>query len=422
MKTKKLISVLCLFIASVICAGSLSGCSSEDNNQYKSTVFENKFGVYYFTDIGVVKLNEDNSLTPVEYKYKSDNGEEKTDKINSTLYSYWDNSIHDYYTNKKYTFKDNTTQVEEEKWIDESILNNSETFNGKEFHNNMRYFTPYEDYVYFLNIPSSDYYQSDKSVAYKLGKIKKDGSSIELFDNITASAFTVSGGWIYYFDNGFSCKSDNSEDIDRKRIGLYKMKLDGSNKTILLSDFNTNGIWEDKRTDYCQSIEVNNGYVYFIDHSGRGKSKISRINTDGTGYEQISKNGAYRYAFSGNEIYYTFAESGDSNSYSRTLYHISLNENKETEICDFKGRFANAFFSVYNDYIYLYPGNGFNGSTAGGRYNIITSTFQRFHFEYKSYTTLDGEIGNEKHISLPPECYWETVQPEEYDGKLAFGS
>ncbi|NMM64745.1 DUF5050 domain-containing protein [Clostridium sp. P21] len=182
-----------------------------------------------------------------------------------------------------------------------------------------------DNWLYYANL-------DDGSKIYKMGT---DGSSKQLLCEDSAENYmNVVGDWIYYCDNEnnnlYRIKLDGSEKqklnnaktrnisiagnyiyytaMDENDNGLlYKMKLDGS-ESKMLSD-----------VDCSTALEVHDDYIYCCGFNSNG---IYRIKTDGTGYEQISKNKSVISLYvAGNWIYYVDFMSGNK---STKLHRMKL--------------------------------------------------------------------------------------------------
>ena len=88
-------------------------------------------------------------------------------------------------------------------------------------------------------------------------RFAKDGSKYEIFDDIILSSFTISDGWLYYYDSGAGkADIDGKISYDPKRRGIYKMRLDGSKKSKLYGDITLKigtGSWYDEN-EYSNAV------------------------------------------------------------------------------------------------------------------------------------------------------------------------
>jgi uncharacterized protein YjdB len=110
-----------------------------------------------------------------------------------------------------------------------------------------------DKFKYVNVIGDTVYYQSNNS---SLNKIKTDGSGKTEIIQEQARYINVKDGWIYYVDN-----SNGNH--------LYKIRIDGNEKTILARNIDN------------RPILVDNEWVYF------NNGKISKVKVDGTGQQMV---------------------------------------------------------------------------------------------------------------------------------------
>lgn len=107
----------------------------------------------------------------------------------------------------------------------------------------------HDGYVYFINTGNSKNFaafHADNN-NFRIGRFAEDGSSIEYIGKETACAMDLYDGYIYYLDNGYTKKVTDGRminDYDISRMGVYRMKTDGSDKQKLCS------------------LSIEEGYVY----------------------------------------------------------------------------------------------------------------------------------------------------------------
>lgn len=414
--TRRIIS-LAMFV--IVSANILSGCSpnTKENTSEKECVIHNSNGEYYIKAANIVKLEDDGSVTAVKYneaddeKYAIAISDEKSVYIDGSIYAQQSDITTELY---KFDFTDKTDTMERSVWVDEDTLLNSDVTISSNYTGNMSYWNADGDYVYFICNPTTDYFQSEKGIAYRLGRISKDGKTIEFIGEETASAYTVKDGWIYFYDNGYTYESNNFN-IDYERAGIYKMKGDGSEKTLLLDGFEpddriNNYIFDEYNT-LCDKMNIYNDYLYFIDYSVRGESRVCRVKFDGSGYERISDNGAYCYTINldKNNMYYASGEGGYSQTGKRTIYEASLNDNAEKELFEY-GSIGEPVISYYNGYLYFKNCGQFvatvnDKGVSGMRYNLVEEKMERLYGYYEIEKTTDGIF--ESQNKKGPYFYWE---------------
>lgn len=433
----KAIKVIALILAVVIVAGGTVGAlsyfnivdipvissilqSSSSNTTEKNYVIENNGNKYYIGGFGVAKLEKDDSVTAVHYEDAEEVSSEITDDSTNLLCLSVDKSVYDgdtiyaqssaYRELYKFTFKDDKT-AERSVWVNEETLNNSDVVTKKEnsdlgYTGNMTCWRLDGDYIYFIYAPGMDYFMSERDVAYRLGRICKDGSSIEFIGDEIASSYTVKDGWIYYYDNGYTYNESLSKgyEIDYDRAGIYKMRGDGSQKQRLVSDLGKKGI-ESSYNDVCDKMEIFGDYLYFLDYSSKGKSRVCRMKTDGSDLEYVSENGAYSYTIDveNNTLYYITGEYGQTSLDSRNVYKASL-DIKNDEVLFEYGQYGGPDFTVYNDYLY-FSNTNFSIDFAGLKYNLKTSEYDKLVGYYEREEITDGIFT--KHVTHGPYLNWE---------------
>ena len=252
-------------------------------------------------------------------------------------------------------------------------------------------------------------YFSNYSNDYHLYKMRKDGSEKQLLDGkCVALSINVLGEWIYYTD---------------ETSGLCKIKIDGTEKTLLRTDVNywlyveddwiyfSHHPWggtlnrvktdgssaEPVITEKCRSINILNGWVYYINDSdelaykiktdGTGKTLISPgfggsdlaivdgklmskngyyiqiVNLDGSGFSQIGETNISPHFLCGNDGWMYFLESDlrDRNNYYAAFYKMKSDGSQKIKVLeyDFQNK-ANFFINVADGWLY-FPNENDNG-------------------------------------------------------------
>ncbi len=423
---KHLKYILCIVLAFVLSMSFITGCTSNSNENQDKIIINNQYGTYYFTGSNLFKLNDDDTVTPVSEK----NAEEDNNVYVSSDYKhyYFDNKIYDFNWADYfcYKFNDDSAELEKTVLINEETLKNSVlSVNGTVIIGGIYKPIALGDFIYFIYYPSNDYFEVCKSKAYRLGRMKTDGSNIEFVNEEIASDYTIYNGWIYFFDNGYTFNTSKSDyEINEERIGFYKMKPDGSEKTLLLNEFRGSEALSKNtydKTNYCFNINSFDDYIYFVDISDNGESKLYRMKPDGTDVEPVSENGAQNYTVDGNTLYYTTGTNNQAVLDGRTLYSVSLETGKETELFKLSA-YPDLTFTIYKDYIYFHDDNRYVANEIrGARYNQIEKTMEYLNFIQETRTTTEGVLGVEKKTLLPPKCYWESVEPtKSSNGQLVY--
>lgn len=210
------------------------------------------------------------------------------------------------------------------------------------------------DWVYAKVVGHYDYYYSHKELNYRVIRASKDGKKIEFVggEDVRAVDFVVNDGWIYYADNGYVCEG-NLFSFDYSRVGIYKMKTDGSEKTRIFDKFD-----EMDRDKYYKSgnaffLTIYNGKLYFCDLSDNS-SRIASINLDGSDYRQLSSKGALFFAIDAdnNEIYYQAGSCIEAYPYPTEMIKMKTHGSSEQVFTEHLFS-SSAGLKAYDGYLYF---------------------------------------------------------------------
>ena len=228
-----------------------------------------------------------------------------------------------------------TCTATKETWIDEPQLDNSVIGDGSAHFRDVGEFQVCGDSVIARVLADTEFRMSHKEENCRLIRVDKSGKSIEFIgdETVRAQEFVVYNGWIYYVDNGYTLNSGYM-DHARNRVGIYKIKPDGSGKTCLFSEY------EGGKDEYRYSnlgnaggMTVCNGWIYFMDLSD-SSSRLARIKLDGSGYEQLSTKSvsAFTMDVQHNKVYFLDHYYGVSNSDLYGLYELDLSSKSERTV------------------------------------------------------------------------------------------
>lgn len=405
---KKLIKTVALLMIPTI-GLALTGCSptkvTSTGNEY---VIQNNGIEYYLQGTMVIGIDKNNGLKAVGCEVNEEEKQVNIEYIDNIMPLYLsegnsvvvNNNIYKYSYGDlyKYSFTDNNYK------LDEEIIDISSNFDNEYDSRSVSDLKTDGKYIYFIINPLTDYFKATpKGNYFKMGKMSLDGKEFELFDTV-ASSYTISDGWIYYFNNGYTANNDNYS-FDYEQAGLYKMKTDGSEREELISGKINNykcSLFDMDNT--ITEIKANEDYIYFIDHSERGQGRVCRTKKDGSDYQVISDNTAYSITFdTNNHMYYSNSEDGVTN---RKIYEVSLDSMGETKL--FEVSLGSPYLDCYDNYLYLscsdYSKN--NEFLAGERYDIANKKVESIYCHYNEY-----EVQNDIFSSLKkegPYLEWET--------------
>ena len=223
-----------------------------------------------------------------------------------------------------------------EEWVSEDKLRNSVlgyTYIESAYYvTNLSGFTVDGDYVYGY-VAVSDGLSSTSNyedLNYRIFRISKSGDSIELVgdENVRATSFVLSDGWIYYSDNGYYYEK-NTDKYDEERRGIYKIKTDGSDKTKISGEFGEIGF--SKRALGCAAaLTVYGDKLYYINTADDG-SLLYRMGLDGSDNEKLTDKPVSMYTVDAenDSIYYLDQEYIDTN-YIRNFSMYKLDLSKKT--------------------------------------------------------------------------------------------
>lgn len=303
-----------------------------------------------------------------------------------------------------YKFEINSSEFTREVWVDAkslslafSALNGTSKFSTSKMYE----LCVCDDYVLFYYFYDAISESSDTDNMFRVGAISKDGKDMRLLDSsIRASSMVSDGDYVYYYDNAY--KSNGSR-------GIYKMKADGSDKELLLGGFSV-GV-DDSAAFLCNNLRVFDNYLYFIDDSADGKSRVCRIDLDSLDKEYVTQKGAYRFTVSDNTLYYSVGEDQKTSGEARDVFSVQIDTKKETALFKVHGVRE---FSVYKNHLYMYDHQNFNTdtngkNTIGGRYDLNNKTLQTLFcdVEKPGFTYNSEEDIYEMTNNSSRKYYWE---------------
>ena len=271
-------------------------------------------------------------------------------------------------------------------------------------------------YVYYTMIPSQEHITTRGDIAGKVVRISLDGKTAEQFSDINATDITIDGGWLYYFDTGYTPNSESfTKSIDRSRAGLYKIKTNGSGKKLIhamtLTEEQASMGQYNLTSPPCGGLKVVDNKLYFIDYTEGGKGKLCRINTNGKGYEILSTTAVSQYAIDADH-HAAYCYSGRSDDRG-----LSLQYNNDPVLfkCDMKSKTeailptvkygvddmtyskGYVYFASYSNFRY---GNNEN-ARVGLRMNVKTNEWQWVsgYREENVGWRINSETGKREHYN-----------------------
>ena len=218
-------------------------------------------------------------------------------------------------------------------------------------------FTVDGDYIYARVAARDTFREKHRALNYRLVRINKDSGKIEFAggDNVRAACFLASGGWIYYADNGYTYSVEkNSYSYSDRRVGLYKMRADGSDKVLLNGGFSGYGEeYKGERLGNACNLSLCGEKLYYL-FLENGKSFLQRMNTDGIQNEKVSDISSDNYAVDvqNNAAYLRSGTYGGTEPEEHSLYRIDI-ETKTSLPMNIKLRANTNRMTVSGGYLYV---------------------------------------------------------------------
>lgn len=167
-----------------------------------------------------------------------------------------------------------------------------------------------DNYIYYV----------DRGYQSKITRISISGKNKKVLSksNMQTGRISISGDYIYFNDS-----YHYSWTYTGQKIGIYRMKLNGTNKKCIYSG-------------YSSSLQYYNGYIYYSNGEGLWRMKV-----DGTNKKLIKKSIDYSFVIYKNKIYYLNSKNNIS----------SMNLNGANSKTVLKGNFYH--FSIYDNNIII---------------------------------------------------------------------
>ena len=293
-----------------------------------------------------------------------------------------------------------------------------------------------DGYIYSVLRADNEHISAYFPLDAKLVRFAKDGSKYEVIDGVSASAMTISDGYIYYYNSG-SHEDDDLYTSDAKVRGIYKMKPDGSDKKKIADITNTS--YPKEYTTIVTRMTVYNGNIYFMKYDDN--FDLYRVSTDGGTPEKYSDIHCCNYTIdqSSNMLYYVgVAESIAASSREVISKDLSGGSEKKIEYSDssIKGVHCSnyaAYLLIDGDYLYINNPNQFgsgivemnradtvNGITdseynrytqqpSGERLNIKTGTLE-YLFSYRNVKLEENMFGTTITYMEPLKTEWKSTE------------
>ena len=192
-----------------------------------------------------------------------------------------------------------------------------------------------DGFIYGAFIPSSECYEQSKPVAYQIYRIAKDGSAFEFVggDSYSASSFVIKDGYIYYYDGGYTYDKDKKDAaIDLSRVGIYKMKIDGSDrKELYKTKLTANVDGDPVEAMKCSGrLDIVGSKLYFIPAA----SQLYKMGLDGEDPTKVTENYCNNYYIDEQAgiLYYCIGKYMDIAPQGFTVVSVPLRGGEEKQL------------------------------------------------------------------------------------------
>ena len=299
--------------------------------------------------------------------------------------------------------------AEYEKWVTEEQLKDSVLGFRENYAFDISGFAAEGDYVYGFVYGSPEWATAHPELNYRIFSISKSGSNIEFVggEDVRAAEFVLSDGWIYYVDNGYTYSEHM--DYDSSRVGIYKIRTDGSGKTKLTGDFEgLSGEYENNHILGCAgALTIYGDKLYYVSLED-GESPLCRMNLDGSGKEKLTNQTVGKYSVdpSSDTVYFLSYKYGLASFDKYGLFKLSLGSDDVTKVTE---RMVNPNVSefTYSDgYIYLVSESAGINNQGFRRLDVASGKAQILKLNDTSTVTYD-EFGFEKREKGDITCWWE---------------
>ena len=213
------------------------------------------------------------------------------------------------------------------------------------------------DWVYSYVAGSLEWRTSHQELNYRIVRASKDGKTIEFVgdETVRACECVVYNGWIYYVDNGY-VYDGKAMSTDESRVGIYKMKCDGSGKTCIYSEFKPTVGYDYGYYGNAGNLTLYNGKLYFDDFSD-GSSSLARINLDGSGYERLTVNipcDSFAIDPENDMLYFVEGKCHNASQNAAKLYKLDLGSRELNILGGWVLSYSANPIAVVDGYLYTY--------------------------------------------------------------------
>lgn len=144
----------------------------------------------------------------------------------------------------------------------------------------------------FINVVGDWVYFTSQGIY----RIRIDGTNLEKLNDNRSSNLSVINGWIYYLNHGLDYRGEDGTILFKDR-GLYRMRIDGTEKQLITKDFAT-------------YVNVVDNYIYYSNYSDN--DRLYRVSIDGTEIEKLNDERSIYINVIDGWVYYNNMEGEDA--------------------------------------------------------------------------------------------------------------
>ena len=283
----------------------------------------------------------------------------------------------------------------------------------------------------------SEYYDLES----KLVRMAKDGSKFDFINDVSASALTVCTDWLYYYDSGYISDEGKLNTFDTNRRGIYKMKLDGSERIKLTNSFSVSNF--EKNINHFHAVSkmfVAGNQLYFMMLDNDYDYYLNRLDMNSGKIEKLSEKPCtcYYVDTSSNILYYAGLDNNFKGFFSvKNLFDGTEKELKTDYVVS--GSLHRGNIQIDTNYLYissniyvtttvetegvianktdgttvivtepeyqLYNGDNYNGV----RININTGDVD-YLYSYRKWNVVNNDFGSHAQYVEPLRTEWKSAE------------
>lgn len=291
-----------------------------------------------------------------------------------------------------------------------SVTDDPEIISDEMMVNSQSYTDAGDGYIYFIYFPAIEHLSAQLGLLFSVGRFAKDGSGMEFLDDIRAGSIAASGGYLYYLDNGFKMKDKKTGGIDSDRVGIYRIKPDGSEKKKLALVYSQKDNYKDDPVQAASHtggrLEISGENLYYLAADEKGETYLYRMPLEGGDPVKLTKSPCADYYVDeeNKTIYFQKGTMKKSSPEGCSVYSMPLDGGDETELFNKLEVPTYGFWAdVDGDYLYLSNYNRFvnyveeadaSSYRSGQRFNLKTKEMEKLS------CTAKGELKSVDDIEI----------------------